>query len=400
MPGSTTDAAALAEELLKGEGSRYAPWRDLAHCRAALAEAGLPQYRNEAWQHTNIGRWYRALGHNEGRRRSRVAADKVRVQWKDFLSPVRSDPALLGTVAWPGGVTVVGFGQAEAPTLAAGWLGRVVDPNRHPLAAVNALLLETGIVACVPAGKHGEPVRIGALPSRFQHLLVTVAAGTEVELVEEPASYAHRVVEVVVGEGARVAHRRRQGPSASHECSVVAVQVAERGSYHLAQSCRGAALRRNDIDVTIAAGAEATITSAWRLAERDHLDNQVTIRHAGRGGRSRQTYRGVAAGQAQAVLGGRIHIAAEADGTDAALSTKNLIAGERAAVFAKPVLEIHASDVRCAHGATVGALDEAAIHYLRCRGIAEDAARDLLVRGFLREAIADPAGEALLELAA
>ena len=382
MPGSTTDAEALAQRLLRGEGAGYAPWRDLGPYREALAEAGLPQHRSEAWQHTNIGRWYRA-----------ACAERP--------PHAGADEAALDAVAAPKRVQLAGFAATTAPALAVARLGNAVDLNRHPLATVNALLLETGIVAEIPAGQHEEPVRIGALPGRFQHLLVTVAAGAEVELVEEEgASCAHRMVEIVVGKGARVGHRRRQGPSAGHECSLVAVQVAEGGSYRLAQSSRGAALRRNDIDVTLAAGAEATISGAWRLADRDHLDNQVTVHHAGRDGRSRQTYRGVAAGQAQAALGGRIHIAAEADGTDAALSTKNLIAGDRAVVFAKPVLEIHASDVRCAHGATVGALDEAAIHYLRCRGIGEQAARDLLVRGFLREAIADPADQALLALAA
>lgn len=403
MPGSTTDADALTRRLLSGEGTGYALWRDLARCRQVLSETGLPQHRSEAWQHTNIGRWYRAVGRDGGPRRSPSADDRVLLVTKDSFSGYvrsRNREALLGTVAVPGGVRAVGFAEAKAPALAATQLGNAVDLNRHPLAAVNALLLETGVIACVPAETYEEPICVGALPGQFQHVLLIVAAGTEVELVEAPASYAHRVVEILVGKGARLTHRRRQGPSTRHECSLVAVQVAERGSYHLAQSCRGAALRRNDIDVTLAADAEATITGAWRLDERDHLDNQVTVRHAGPNGTSRQTYRGVASGQAQAALGGRIHIAAEAEGTDAALSTKNLIAGDRAAVFAKPVLEIHASDVRCAHGATVGALDEAAIHYLRSRGLAEEAARDLLVRGFLREAVADPAGQALLELAA
>ena len=382
MPGSTTDAEALTRRLLAGAGAGYAPWRDVKRYRAALADVGLPQHRSEAWQHTNVGRWHRAVVSGEG-------------------SPsAGGDEPAPDAITAPDGIQLARFADAKAPALAARQLGNAVDPNRHPLAAANALLLETGIVACVPAGAHDEPVCVGALPGQFQHLLLVVAADAQVELVEAPASYAHRVVEVIVGEGARVTHRRRQGPSTGHECSLVAVQVAERGSYHLAQSCRGATLRRNDIDVTLAADAEATITGAWRLDERDHLDTQVTVRHVGPNGTSRQTYRGVAGGQAQAALGGRIHIAAEADGTDAALSTKNLIAGDRAAVFAKPVLEIHASDVRCAHGATVGALDEAAIHYLRSRGIDESAARNLLMRGFLREAIADPAGQALLELAA
>lgn len=384
MPGSTPDVEALTQRLLAGEGSRYAPWRDLASCRRALAETGLPQQRSEAWQHTNIGRWYRA----------------VRSHVEPRPPDGSDDAAALSAVAAPGSVQVAGFAASNAPAFAQAQPARTADPSRHPLVAVNGLLLEAGVVVRVPALAHDGPVSVGPLPGRFQHVLVAVAAGADVVLVEEPASYAHRLVEVVVGEGASVLHQRRQGPSSGAECSLVAVHVAERGRYRLAQSCRGAALRRNDVEVTLAAGAEAIVAAAWRLAARDHLDNQVTVRHAAPDGSSRQTYRGVASGQARAVLGGRIHIAAEADGTDAALSSKNLIAGDRAQVFAKPVLEIHASDVRCAHGATVGALDEAAIHYLRCRGIAETAARDLLVRGFLREAIADPAGEALLGLAA
>ena len=69
-------------------------------------------------------------------------------------------------------------------------------------------------------------------------------------------------------------------------------------------------------------------------------------------------------------------------------------------MFAKPELEINASDVKCSHGATVGALDDDAVSYLRCRGIDEAEARRLLVRGFLREAIADEEGARMISLAA
>ena len=381
MPGSTADATALAQRLLHEDGPGYASWRGRRRYRQAIANIGLPQHRSEAWRHTNIGRWYQAAC---------VASEQQAAGTADEA----------GAVTGPADVQVADFGEAEVQALAEAHLGTTVALARQPLAAVNALLLETGFVAHVPPGTHSEPVRIGPLAGRFQHLLVVVAAGAEVTLLEEAAGYAHRFVEIVIGNGARVEHRRRQAGSTTHECSLLGVRVAEHGRYALAQSCRGAALRRNDVEIQLAGGAEATVTSAWRLAEEEHLDNQVAVHHLAPGGRSRQTYRGVVGGQARAIIDGHIHIAAGANGTDAALSTKNLIADSRAAVFAKPVLEIHASDVRCAHGATVGTLDEAAIHYLRSRGIDERAARELLVRGFLREAAADAEGQALLGLAA
>ena len=102
---------------------------------------------------------------------------------------------------------------------------------------------------------------------------------------------------------------------------------------------------------------------------------------------SRQTFRGVVGGRARAVLNGRIHIAAGAQASDASLTTKSLLESTDAEVYAKPELEIYANDVRCSHGATVGALDEAMLFYCESRGIDHDAARGLLLSGFLREAI-------------
>ena len=178
------------------------------------------------------------------------------------------------------------------------------------------------------------------------------------------------------------------------------MHLAEGARYALAQSSRGAELRRNDILVTLAdVGAQATVHGAWRLGNRDHLDNQITIRHIAPQGYSRQTYRGVVADRARAVLNGRIHIAAGAKATDAALNTKNLVATDHAEVYAKPELTIYESDVRCSHGATVGTLDEEAVFFLRSRGLHERDARALLMRGFLREAIMDDEGAARLELA-
>ena len=82
---------------------------------------------------------------------------------------------------------------------------------------------------------------------------------------------------------------------------------------------------------------------------------------------------------------GGILIHAGADGSDAMLSNKNLLLSEGAEIDTQPVLEIHADEVKAAHGATVGQLDANALFYLRSRGLPEDQAQQLLTAAFCRE---------------
>ena len=376
MAGSPAEVR-LAERLLGGH-SDYAPWLDRRPSREVIERIGLPTLRSEEWRHTNVRRWYETVLANGERR---IAGGTA--------------------IAAPAGVEVLDFANPRAAQLAIGH-GVAFDWATQPLAAVNALLLRAGVAIRVPSGTRSTaPLCIDDLDGSFQQVHVHVEAGAALKLIEAPAAFTHRIVLACVGEGGVLEHWRRQGPSTQRECSLVAVRLESQARYALAQSSRGADLRRNDVRITLAgAGAEATVAGAWRLADRDHLDNHIAVSHAAAGASSRQTYRGIAADRARAILNGRIHIAAGASQTDATLSTKNLLAGDSAQVFAKPELEIHASDVKCSHGATVGTLDDAAIHYLRTRGIGEAAGRELLLRGFLREAIADAKGAALVGLGA
>lgn len=378
MAGSTVEDA-LAERLLALPPSNYAPWRDRRAALDVIEREGLPNPRSESWRHTNIRRWYEAAG-----------------ACRAFIkAPSNRETSF---VSAPDGVGVEGFANACIADLLAEHSGFTSNVTMAPLAAMNALLLGAGVVIRVRGGSTA-PVRIGTSSAEFQHLLIVVEPGAAVTVIEEPSPYIHRIVQAVVADGGVLSHWRRQAESDARECSLVSVRVDAGGEYRLAQSSRGADLRRNDVQVTLAGkGATATIDGIWRLDGHEHLDNQVTISHSAGEGVSRQTYRGVAAGHSRAILDGRIHIAPAADATDASLSTKNLLASDDAQVFAKPTLEIHASDVKCSHGATVGALDDMAIHYLRSRGIAEAAARALLMDGFLRDAIADEEGAQQLHL--
>ncbi len=112
------------------------------------------------------------------------------------------------------------------------------------------------------------------------------------------------------------------------------------------------------------------------------LDQQIMIVHAAADCTSRQAFRGVLDDESTGVFSGGIDVHVGADGTDASQANDNLLLSNRAEVNTQPRLEILADEVSCAHGATVGQLDDAALYYMRSRGIGADQARQILVNGF------------------
>lgn len=135
------------------------------------------------------------------------------------------------------------------------------------------------------------------------------------------------------------------------------------------------------------AGALARLDGVYVAGDRRHCDITTEVVHAGVGGETDQLVKGVVADQARAVFQGRVVVEPGADRTDARMGHHALLLSDRAEVDAKPELLIHADDVACAHGNTVGALDEDALFYARQRGIPEAAARAMLTRAFLAEVV-------------
>lgn len=349
--------------------AEYAPWLDREASRRALAEHGLPEPRCEAWRYSNPNRWY------ETEPRTSTAA---------------------GGTTHAIGARLVEFAVADdaARALIREHLHTAADRARHPLATVNDIAMQLGLLVDIPASDAPAEIEFGELGGGIERILVVVEPNASATLVERHATPTHRVVECVLGEGARLDHVRLQPASESVEYHLVATRLDAASRYRLAQYSHGATLRRNDLHVSVAGrGAEVEVHCGYRLAPGTHLDTQVGVEHEATDGMSRQTARGVVGDRARAVLNGRIHVAPGAQRTDAALTTKSLLLSPTAQMNAKPELTIYADDVRCAHGATVGELDADALFYLRSRGVAESAARELLIGGFLAESVADVAGD-------
>ena len=148
----------------------------------------------------------------------------------------------------------------------------------------------------------------------------------------------------------------------------------------------GADYARLEVEVRLARGAhfefggvtigggEATREFVTRL---DHAEPEAT---------SNQVVRAVHWGTATGNFLGRIDVARDAQKTDAAQDFKGLLLERGASTNAKPELEIYADDVKCAHGAAIGQMDEAARYYMAARGIPPEAAKKLLVRAFIGDA--------------
>lgn len=157
---------------------------------------------------------------------------------------------------------------------------------------------------------------------------------------------------------------------------------------HIASADLGARLLRVDTDVALnAPGAEAHVSGVYFADDGGHIDNHTRIDHCAPLTTSRETFRGVAAGKSKAVFNGMVVVEKDAQKTDSDQQTAALLLSDRAEIAAKPELEIYADDVKCAHGNSIGQLDEAALFYLRSRGLDAETARTVLTFSFLNSVL-------------
>ncbi|HWK18783.1 MAG TPA: Fe-S cluster assembly protein SufD, partial [Solirubrobacteraceae bacterium] len=130
-------------------------------------------------------------------------------------------------------------------------------------------------------------------------------------------------------------------------------------------------------------GADARVTGAYAGHARQHIDFDTTQEHAAPNTTSDLAFRGVLQGRSSAVWRGNIIVDPGAQKTDAFQESRNLLLSKRAHADAIPGLEIQADDVRCTHAAAIAQVDPEQLFYLRSHGLGEEAAKRLVIEGFL-----------------
>ena len=181
------------------------------------------------------------------------------------------------------------------------------------------------------------------------------------------------------------------------------IAVGEGARCELFAVLAAAPYARLEVEVTLGRAAHFEF-GGITVGGRDSVREFVTrVIHAEPEATSNQTVRSVHWGHGTGNFLGTVEVARDAQKTDAGQSFKGLLLEKGASVNAVPQLEIFADDVKCAHGATVGQLDEAARFYMAARGLSPDAARRLLVQGFIGDALValdeEDAREALMRTA-
>ncbi len=366
--------------------------------RAAAAEAfralGLPGAssgrRAEAWKYTSL----RAL---------------AEAGFAGSLSVAETDMAMVPRLAATRLVFVDGrfradlsdpapgiFGSARAPEF-----GPLAQPARDPLVALNTMLAEDGAAIEVADGDDAGVVQIAHLASAaagqaiacHPRHLIRLGAGARLVLLETMSGtgrYLHNPVsEILLGPDAALSHLRLQeeADDAFHLATLYA-ELAARARYEAFTLNLGARLARTEIHARLAGpDGFVALNAAQLLGGAQHADMTTVVRHDAPRGASRQTVRSVLSGRARGVFQGRIEVARGAQKTDGYQRSQALLLSDAAEIDTKPELEIFADDVKCSHGATVGALDPEQLFYLRSRGVPEAPARAMLVRAFLDESL-------------
>jgi Fe-S cluster assembly protein SufD len=196
------------------------------------------------------------------------------------------------------------------------------------------------------------------------------------------------VTEVSVGANADVTVYKMQCESEkAYHFGGTYVKQARDSRFNHHNFAFGGLLARNDINVDLDHASECELNGLYLGIKRQHIDNHFRIKHLKPYAISRELYKGVLDDRARGVFQGRVIVAEDAQKTDSQMNNRSLLLSDDAEADTKPQLEIYADDVKCAHGVTVGQLDEKSIFYLQSRCIDEETARKMLTFAFANEMV-------------
>ena len=376
-------------------------------------EVGFPSVKDEEWRYTNVAPLVKAdfepapsvtgRANLDAKLTSYPEAAKSRIVFiNGKLDAELSDISGLET-----NVIVLDLSTAtEDPQfgdLVKAHLGREADYVSNSFTALNTAFATDGVFIYIPKHQVVEsPLHLQFVVdvkaerlAVFPRVLLLADEGSSATIVEtydstsESSYFTNSVVEVVLKDASRVSHYKvqRDNHAAFHIANTAAV-LGRSSTYDSIAITLGGQLSRHDISVKLdAEGAECHVDGLYIVGGGQHTDTHSVIDHRQPHCSSHQLYKGILDGKSRAVFNGKIFVRHDAQKTDAMQTNKNLLLSNEARVDTKPQLEILADDVKCAHGAAVGQIDEDELFYLETRGIHTHLARNLLTYGFAEEVI-------------
>jgi len=396
--------------LDEGSSPLFNRMRDISMKR--FGQVGVPGFKNEDYKYTNLervfGKEYRHV----------FAYEKVDVDLNEVFRcdvPQLDTHTILLVNGWyyarnkaleglPEGVVVGSLKQiaCEKPELVENFLNRQAALSNDPLVSLNTAFAQDGFFLFVPDGvKFKKPVQVINLTRADEAVFSTqrnlIIAGKHSEAkvifcdhtLTATDCLANNVTEVFVGDEAVVdVYAIQNQNNQANSVNSVFFKLGEKSNLLSGVATLHGGLIRNNLVVSMDGEfAEASVLGMSFTDKRQHVDNFTNIQHNKANCLSNQLYKNVLDEDSVGAFTGRIHVARDAQKTNAFQRNNNVLLTDSAKMNTKPQLIIDADDVKCSHGATVGQIDEDALFYLRARGINEKDARMMLMNAFAHEVI-------------
>ena len=294
--------------------------------------------------------------------------------------------------------------------LVAKYYSKLAKTNEDAITALNTMLAQDGMLVYVPKNvKVDRAIQVinilKATPSSAQkvvsdlmvnrRVLIILEAGAELKMLfcdhaaDDRNFLATQVIEAYVGDNASLdLYCLEETHAKNVRVSNVYIdqQRDSRVNHNVITLHNG--ITRNKLDLTFSGeGAECQCYGCVIADKQQHVDNNTLITHKVPHCTSNELYKYVLDDKATGAFAGRVLVEHGAQKTTSQMTNQNLTATKEARMYTQPMLEIYADDVKCAHGSTVGQLNDAALFYMRQRGISLNEAKLLLQNAFINEVI-------------
>lgn len=291
---------------------------------------------------------------------------------------------------------------AERPELVAKYYAKIARTEKDAATALNTMLAQDGLLVYVPKNvKVDRTVQvINILRSDVdlmvnRRVLIIVEEGAEIKLLfcdhaaDDRRFLSTQVIEAFVGDNAALdlycleeTHAKNVRVSNLY----IEQQANSRVNHNIITLHNGVTRNRTDLAL-VGEGAECRLNGCVIADKQQHVDNNTLIDHKVPHCTSNQLYKYVLDGEATGAFAGRVLVRHGAQKTSSEMRNQNICATNKARMYTQPMLEIYADDVKCAHGSTVGQLNDAALFYMRQRGISLKEAKLLLEFAFVNEVV-------------
>ena len=298
----------------------------------------------------------------------------------------------------------------DYPDLVAKYYSHIAKTSEDAITALNTMLAQDGMLVYVPKNvKVDRAIQVinilKATPQNAQRqvpdlmvnrrVLIILEEGAEIKMLfcdhaaDDRNFLATQVIEAYVGDNASLdLYCLEETHYKNIRLSNVYIdqQRDSRVNHHVITLHNG--VTRNKLDLTFSGeGAECNCYGCVIADKEQHVDNNTLITHKVPHCTSSELYKYVLDDKSTGAFAGRVLVEPGAQKTSSQMTNQNLTATREARMYTQPMLEIYADDVKCAHGSTVGQLNDAALFYMRQRGISLSEAKMLLQNAFINEVI-------------